>query len=142
VLPVFFRQTDACLVDRQGFDTMCELNPQLGKQLRTLASSPRLITMVFCFRSAYSPPVKNEIVRAMEELYTTPAGQQILTVFQIDKMQIASDSDLDSARELLDAYEQLAAVSRRPADDSKKPPSDGSQRQEQVSSAETARENH
>ncbi|NTW36129.1 MAG: phosphate/phosphite/phosphonate ABC transporter substrate-binding protein, partial [Syntrophobacteraceae bacterium] len=36
VLPVFFRKSDACVVTRRGFQTMSELNPQVGKQLRVL----------------------------------------------------------------------------------------------------------
>ena len=34
VLPVFFRKVDACVVSRRGFETLVELNPQVGKQLR------------------------------------------------------------------------------------------------------------
>jgi hypothetical protein len=38
VPPVFFRQCPACVVTRNGFQTVCELNPQAGRQLKVIAS--------------------------------------------------------------------------------------------------------
>ncbi len=37
LMPVFFRQADACIVTRQVFELSAELNPQLGKQLTAIA---------------------------------------------------------------------------------------------------------
>jgi len=39
VLPVFFRQDDACIITRSGFNTMSELHPQLARKLTVLAES-------------------------------------------------------------------------------------------------------
>jgi len=37
VLPVFFRLTDACVVRRRSINTMKEVNPQVGKQLKVIS---------------------------------------------------------------------------------------------------------
>ncbi|WP_320045273.1 hypothetical protein [uncultured Desulfobacter sp.] len=34
VLPVFFKQADACLVNLKGLDIMAELNPQIAQQVK------------------------------------------------------------------------------------------------------------
>lgn len=110
ILPVFFRQSDACLVDRLGFDTMCELNPQVGKQLRPLAVSPLLVPMLLCLRADYSPTIKPRILEALSRLHTSPAGQQLLTIFQFDRVQRADPDCLRSGLELLEHHETICAT--------------------------------
>jgi ABC-type phosphate/phosphonate transport system substrate-binding protein len=48
VLPVFFRQAEACVVTRRAFELMVELNPQLGKELVELYSSPGYSRTLVC----------------------------------------------------------------------------------------------
>jgi phosphonate transport system substrate-binding protein len=104
VLPVFFRQADACLVTRQGFETMVELNPQIGQQLKTLEASPAMLPVVFVFRSDYSDPLKHQIE---SKIPSTVAGRQFLTLFQCDSMETHPVSVLDSALELLATHARL-----------------------------------
>jgi phosphonate transport system substrate-binding protein len=111
VLPVFFRQSDACVVTRSGFETMNELNPQVGKQLKIVASSPKLVSAVFCFRADYSPPFKNQLMAGLRDLHTTPAGQQVLTIFHSEKMEEQPASVLKSATDLLAEHRRLCAPS-------------------------------
>ncbi len=82
VLPVFFRQSDACVVTLTGFETMRELNPQVGQQLKIVARSPEVVPSVFCFRADYAPAFKEELYAGIRDLHKTVAGQQVLTVFQ------------------------------------------------------------
>jgi phosphonate transport system substrate-binding protein len=107
VLPVFFRQTDACVVTRRGFQTMTELNPQVGRQLKILASSPAMVPVAFLFRADYSDPARNRIMENVAELHPTGAGQQIFTLFQCDCVEVRPVSALDSALELLAAHARL-----------------------------------
>jgi ABC-type phosphate/phosphonate transport system substrate-binding protein len=82
VLPVFFRQIDACVVTRRGFNTMNELNPQIGQRLQVLASSPEMVPGGFCFRRDYNDPTRERIIKELGEMMATPAGAQVLTLFQ------------------------------------------------------------
>ena len=59
--------TDACVVARTGFETMCEINPQIGKQLKVIASSPEVVPAVFCFRADYSPPFKEDLLAGLRD---------------------------------------------------------------------------
>jgi ABC-type phosphate/phosphonate transport system substrate-binding protein len=101
ILPVFFRQSDACVVTRRGFQTMSELNPQVGRQLKVIASSPELVPGGLFFRDEFSRSVRDKVFAELDKLHTTPAGQQALTVFQSGRLEVQPISILNSSFELL-----------------------------------------
>jgi ABC-type phosphate/phosphonate transport system substrate-binding protein len=107
VLPVFFRQIDACVVARQGFKTMCELNPQLAKQLRELAVSPKLLTTFMAFHKDCPPETRRRFLAAVADLHKTVAGRQVLTLFGGSHLVEADSSLLGASLELMHAYERL-----------------------------------
>lgn len=109
VLPVFFHQLDACVVTRTGFETMAELNPQVGKQLKIIANSPEMVPGVFCFRADYAPKFKEDLFAGIRDLNKSVPGQQVLTVFQSDKIQEEPASCLDSAVEVLARFARITA---------------------------------
>jgi len=112
VLQVFFHQADACLVTANVFELACELNPQLRKELRVLAVSPAIIPGLFCFRSGYTPSIRNQMESAMMSLNQTASGLQVLTVFQSDGMVKCPLTSLDGTRRLLAEYERIKPSSR------------------------------
>jgi phosphonate transport system substrate-binding protein len=101
VLPVFFRQEDACIVTRQSYDVLSELNPQLKKQLRVLASSPHFVSQVTCFRASLPPETLNRIIKASLAAPDTVTGKQMLTIFQCDRIGEITSEELDPVRQLL-----------------------------------------
>lgn len=107
VLPVFFRQVDACVVTRQGFNTMCELNPQLGSQLHVLANSPKLVTSLMAFHKDFAPGQRQKLATALSGLDKTAAGQQALTLFESSHLVTADSSLLQGTVELIQAHERL-----------------------------------
>jgi phosphonate transport system substrate-binding protein len=107
VLPVFFRKADACLVTRKGFKTMCELNPQLGQQLRQLAISPGFVTGGFFFRAGYPSKEQDKFIAGMRGVRNTPAGNEVLTVFQTENLDEYHVSVFDSAIDLMNQHRQL-----------------------------------
>jgi ABC-type phosphate/phosphonate transport system substrate-binding protein len=114
VLPVFFRKTDACLVTRKGFKAMGELNPQVSRQLRVLASSPALVAAGFFFRTGFPQPLQDKCLAEFTRVHTTPAGQQILTVFQTERLEEHPASVLDSAVALLETHRRLCGGTNSP----------------------------
>jgi phosphonate transport system substrate-binding protein len=107
VLQVFFHQADACLVTSNVFELACELNPQLHQKLRVLAISPAVVPGLFCFRSGYTPGIRDQMESAMMTLNQTPSGLQVLTVFQSDGMVKQPLASLDSTRQLLAEYQRV-----------------------------------
>lgn len=117
VLPVFFRKADACVVNRKGFKAMSELNPQVGQRLRVLASSSAVVPTGFFFLSGFPATQQQECLAEFTRLHTTPAGLQILTVFQTERLQEHPATALDNTLKMLADCEKLrsAAPSATPA---------------------------
>jgi phosphonate transport system substrate-binding protein len=115
VLPVYFRQVDACLVTRDGFETMAELNPQLKNDLKIIATSPAFLPAILCTRANYESPYKNPALEALRDLHTEPGGQQLLIMFKIDDLVPFESRYLDSARQLIAQNLKLKEQVRRRA---------------------------
>ncbi|TVQ96015.1 MAG: hypothetical protein EA399_16645 [Desulfovibrionales bacterium] len=114
LLPVFFRQMDACLVTRNGYAVMSELNPQLADQLNILAESPAVVPAFFAFRSDYQSLSKADVIAGLNELKNTSAGSQVLTLFQSEDIAEYPASILDSALELIETHELLVREAPSP----------------------------
>lgn len=109
VLPVFFGQKPACLVDEAGFEVMKELNPQVGKMLQVVRISEPLADAVLCLRNDGWPneQQKRDVISALAELHTDPAGQQILTLFKIGQLLPFEEAQLKTVRQLRATHDQL-----------------------------------
>ena len=101
VLPVFFRKADACLVTRNSFEMMCELNPQIRRRLELLATSACLVPSITCLRAGYDSTYRPRIVEALGDLHKEPKGEQILSLFRVDRLVPFEPHFMDSAIDLL-----------------------------------------
>lgn len=109
VLPVFFRQADACVVPRDGLETLSELNPQVGSQLLILACSPKLLPSLSCVRTRTDGSLGINLLWEVKRLHSTPSGKQILNLFQVDSLTAVPASATDGARDLLALRRRLMA---------------------------------
>ena len=101
ILPVFFGQADACLVTRKNFAVAVELNPQLSAQLRVLAASPPLVPGLGAHRASVPAHTAEQFRNAITRLADTPAGRNILHLFQCDAIVTLSEADLAPTRAFL-----------------------------------------
>ncbi|MEZ4650908.1 MAG: PhnD/SsuA/transferrin family substrate-binding protein [Candidatus Eisenbacteria bacterium] len=100
-LPVFFRQADACLVTETGYETLIELNPQIGQQLQVVARSEPLVPGLGFFHPDFDGERRNDALSAILSVPDTEAGRQILRLFQVEAFGDIDSSYLDSARAIL-----------------------------------------
>jgi ABC-type phosphate/phosphonate transport system substrate-binding protein len=108
VLPVFFGQAGGCIVTRQSFSAMVEMNPQLGKDLRIVMTSPGYLWAVVCFREDYDENKSGKIRDAALEMHNDPGGKQALMLFRLDRMVKMVPAYLEGLEALVEEYEVLS----------------------------------
>lgn len=112
VLRVFFGQSEACLVTTNAYAIACELNPQIARKTRVLASSPKLVSTVWMLCKTYDSLPVSDLEEAVLGLPKTAAGQQVLTVFQASRMEKHPASCLDETRAVFSRFLRLSDPSR------------------------------
>jgi phosphonate transport system substrate-binding protein len=101
VLAVFFGQADGCVVSRNTFETMAELNPQIGRELGKIADSPPLVSAVGCLRTDFYDRYEAQLTDALELLDGYPQGKQILTLFRQGKLIRFEEYQLSGVKAIL-----------------------------------------
>jgi len=108
VLPVFFRQIDACVTTQESLAALSALNPQISRQLRIIAVSPRVVPVLTALRRGIEPALRDRIRQAITSVDSLPAGRQVLILFQTERVEAVDDAALDATRQLLAAHARLA----------------------------------
>ena len=86
VMPVFFRQADACVVTRQVLDLTSELNPQISRDLTIISRKGKLSQGVIAVDRRLSEENKEQLRQAFLSLHKTPEGEQLLMLFKVRKL--------------------------------------------------------
>lgn len=107
VLPVFFGQAEAGLVPESAFQTMAELNPQIGQRLRVLMRSPEFVRSIHCT----SPSLNDELVAAIKENAINMAdnvdGRQLMMIFQFRSQHLFKPDYLRETERIYAKYKKL-----------------------------------
>lgn len=108
ILDVFFGKSGACVVSETAFQTMKELNPQVGSKLHVLAESPEFIYTVGIFHPSYPPDYKKKAFIGIGTDYKHhERGKQIILLFNIDRMDRITDGQLETVRQLVSEHDRL-----------------------------------
>jgi len=107
VLPVFFGKSKACLVMDYQLDLLKELNPQIGKRLAPIESSPEILGVLFAIRADYGKQKIENLKRTTERLHTTPDGQQAFTLMKVERMSAFESGDLKNMEDIARRLQNL-----------------------------------
>jgi len=107
LMPVFFRQADACVVSRHYFEVNCELNPQIQKELVAISNSPGFAGGVIAFRKDYNERHKEIMKNILASLHADAQGRQMLLLFQMAKVVPFKPEYLNGMEALFKEYRDL-----------------------------------
>jgi len=113
VLPLFFRKIDAACLARRSWEMAVELNPQLGRDLRALAVSPRVIPIAFGFRRNTNAEVRHDVIDSIKSVSNFTEGQQIVALYQ---SRAFVQSPLSAMKPTLDLVREFERISAREPD--------------------------
>ncbi len=105
ILALFFKEVSLGVVTDLAFNTMKELNPQVGKKLMTLAASPEVAQYISFFRKSYKH--KKRIMDAFLQVRDTPRGRQFLTLYKSEGFPPLHESDVKTLESLVHEYNDL-----------------------------------
>ncbi len=113
VLPVFFRRADAACLARRNWETAVELNPQLGRDLRALAISPRIVPISIAFRRGCSMEGRRVLIDSILKVASLTAGQQIINLYQSRGFIVRPTSVMNGTLEMVRQFERVSAAARK-----------------------------
>ena len=102
VLPVFFRQADACVTISSAYQTLNDLNPQIGETLAPLRTSRPVLMSVLCLNERSETPFMQTVREEIPRLSESIEGRQLLTLFGIDGHVPFREEYLDGVQRLLE----------------------------------------
>lgn len=82
VLPVFFNQAEACLVLQSAYNTMVELNPQIGKRLHVIFRSPGFVQSLVSIVDYLHPDFVAQVEKSLQNMHNTDDGRQLMMIFR------------------------------------------------------------
>ncbi len=108
ILSVFFGQTDVGIVTESAFETMNELNPQIGKKIKILQTSPGFIFDISSLTKgsreySYSDQIKKDAV----DLSQYPAGKELLTLMKTVQVVQFKPDFLKNTEILYNEYNEI-----------------------------------
>jgi ABC-type phosphate/phosphonate transport system substrate-binding protein len=107
IMPVFFRQADACVVTRQLFNLAAEMNPQIGRELVPIAWMGKLSHGIISVDRRLPEKLREKIRQAFLSLPESPDGKQLLMLFQVSKMVPFRPEYLTATEALFTEHQRL-----------------------------------
>jgi hypothetical protein len=108
-MAVFFKQADLAIEVRSAFQTAVELNPQLGRELRVLAKSPRLLPGLICIADRVLPAHRRSYVDTMSRMHELTKYRQAFNAMRLTRIAPWDPAQLDPTRALVARQKALQA---------------------------------
>lgn len=109
MLPVFFRSADGAFLARRSWETAVELNPQLGRDLRPLAFSPRVIPIVFAFSRNCNQENRRYLLESIERISAQINSNQLNALLESSGFVSRPGSAMKGTLEMVRQFERVSS---------------------------------
>lgn len=113
VLPVFFKQADACIVTRHALRVIQELNPQIGQQVTSLHQSKGLVRVLICATDRPTPAEIEFLIQNTTHMGQNPESRQTMTLLQMKRFVEIYPQDLAATEALLTRHRETSVKRKR-----------------------------
>lgn len=110
ILPVFFKQADACIVSRHALEVIQELNPQIGRKVKALHKSKGLIRLMICATDKPTDEDIDILIRESSQMEHNPETLQAMTILQMKRFVPIHPEDLKATENLLLRHHKIAQI--------------------------------
>lgn len=87
LLSVYFNKIEAAIISKPAYELLCELNPQIKKQIKILLHSDNLIYGVISFDGRSKDQKRKDfMLNILLTLHEENYGKQLLDLFMVDKI--------------------------------------------------------
>ena len=111
LLDLFFDKADVAMVNESAYELMKELNPQLNKKIKVIASYPTKSKSYLYVNKNY--PYRQKIVDNYLRIASSVRGKQFLSLFQQELLESCSVNDLEAYDELYREHSSLLKKYRK-----------------------------
>lgn len=87
-----------------SFETMVELNPQLGRDLKVIARPAPFSNGLLCIRRGFYELVGPQLEEVTGSMHEKVTGEQLLTLFHADRLVPFEEGDLIDLEALVQQY--------------------------------------
>lgn len=108
-LRLFFGKTDLILTRKNGMEVAKEMNPQIGKATRLVRQFPVKSSYYGLFSRRVDKSFRDHALQHLPNMHKNPRGRQVLEVFHVDRLELASETELLPFVRLYQEYEGLLA---------------------------------
>jgi phosphonate transport system substrate-binding protein len=107
VLALFFNQADVGVVNKESYQLMIELNPQIKDRVKVFSTFPTKSPNYGYFSSAYPKDLSDRIIRKVNDLNNTARSQHILNDLRMNKLVSCPVGDLLIFDDLIRHHQSL-----------------------------------
>lgn len=108
VYEVFFNKDSLAVVSDELYKTAIELNPQLQKELKIIAYSPKLFSLVFgMVRKDIKKEDLSRLEKLLEDFNNSQEGKDILSIASLNKIVYLKQNDIEEFEKFYKEYLKL-----------------------------------